>query len=173
MLFVHFYQEQRIFTFDKAGTIDYLLVAGGGGGGQNALSFPGAVVLEVLLPATSLSVSCWRSFPSCSGRWWRVMAVAGYATTGGQYYSFSTSNSNWRWWWGSGPRRNPASGGSGGGGHGYATTPGGAGTAGQGNNWWSGTIAWCWQVVAEAQEQLVLMQFPQMVVMVVLDYQIL
>ena len=120
-------------TFDKAGTIDYLLVAGGGSGGQNALGGGGGA--GGLLTATSLSVAAG-IFP----------IVVGAGGSGGGAYNngdnttaFSLSAIGGGYGGSGSSTANPASGGSGGGMHGYATTPVGSGTVGQGNNGGQGT----------------------------------
>ena len=120
-------------TFDKAGTIDYLLVAGGGSGGWNAIGGGGGA--GGVLTATSLSVAAG-VFPIVVGA-----GGAGGSTqnNGDDTTAFSLSAIGGGHG-GSGPgTANPASGGSGGGMHGYAATPVGTGTAGQGNNGGQGT----------------------------------
>ena len=120
-------------TFDKAGSIDYLLVAGGGSGGQNAIGGGGGA--GGLLTATSLSVAAG-IFP----------IVVGAGGSGGGAYNngdnttaFSLSAIGGGYGGSGSSTANPASGGSGGGMHGYATTPVGSGTVGQGNNGGQGT----------------------------------
>ena len=118
--------------FSKAGTVDYLLVAGGGAGGYSAI--PGGGGAGGLLTATGLSVSA-STYPISVGA--GGTGTAGAADNGGNTTGFSLTAIGGGAG-GVGPGTIPAqAGGSGGGGDGYSGG-GAAGTAGQGNAGGSG-----------------------------------
>ena len=118
--------------FSKAGTVDYLLVAGGGAGGYSAI--PGGGGAGGLLTATGLSVSA-STYPIAVGA--GGSGTAGAADNGGNTTGFSLTAIGGGAG-GVGPGTIPAqTGGSGGGGDGYSGG-GAAGTAGQGNAGGSG-----------------------------------
>ena len=119
-------------VFSKAGTVDYLLVAGGGAGGYSAI--PGGGGAGGLLTATGLSVSA-STYPITVGA--GGSGTAGTADNGGNTTGFSLTAIGGGAG-GVGPGTIPAqTGGSGGGGDGYSGG-GAAGTASQGNAGGSG-----------------------------------
>ena len=110
-------------VFSKAGTVDYLLVAGGGAGGYSAI--PGGGGAGGLLTATGLSVSA-STYPITVGA--GGTGTAGAADNGGNTTGFSLTAIGGGAG-GVGPGTIPAqTGGSGGGGDGYS----GGGAAGNG-----------------------------------------
>ena len=119
-------------TFNKAGTVDYLLVAGGGGGGTAQLPGGGGAGGMTTGSSFAVTIGDHPVVVGAGGESW----VAGNATTGGDttFSSLTASGGGG----GVGNSGGVASGGSGGGGHGYSG-PGGAGTAGQGNAGGAGT----------------------------------
>ena len=120
-------------VFDTSGTVDYLLVAGGGSGGGSALGGGGGA--GGLLTATSLSVSnaIYPIVVGAGGSGGSQVYTDGEDTTA---FSLTAIGGGYG---GSGSTINPSNGGSGGGQMGYATTPVGTGTVGQGNNGGQGT----------------------------------
>ena len=119
-------------VFNKAGTVDYLLVAGGGAGGYSAI--PGGGGAGGLLTATSFSVSV-ATYPIVVGA--GGVGSSSEASDGGNTAAFSLTAVGGGAG-GVGPGTIGArSGGSGGGGDGYSGA-GAAGTAGQGNSGGSG-----------------------------------
>ena len=116
-------------VFNKAGTVDYLLVAGGGAGGYSAI--PGGGGAGGLLTATGLSVSA-STYPIVVGAGGNGSASAadnGNNTTGFSLTAIGGGAGA------VGPNTVPAqTGGSGGGQDGYGSGGGAAGTVGQGNS---------------------------------------
>ena len=118
-------------VFNKAGTVDYLLVAGGGAGGYSAI--PGGGGAGGLLTATGLSVAIG-TYPIVVGAGGVGDNSGGVANSGDNTTAFSlTAIGGGKGAVGPGTVA-AASGGSGGGQDGYGSGGGATGTAGQGNS---------------------------------------